>query len=160
MVGSNSRLHMVDTCALVNVRDVHSDSKKIWDALIAEIEADRLKTVRHVTDELERRFPDVFRRFKSHKKTLLVPDAELYGADSIAEIREIQRHHPGLINPLGGGNPADPFLIAAAKSLSAVVVTDEKSKGPKHQSKIPFVCTNRNIGWIHGTDYLKGLGCV
>ena len=104
----NSQLHIVDTCVLVNVRDIHKDSKKVWDALIAEIESGRLKSVRHVTDELERRFPDIFARLKSFKGTLLVPDADLYAADVIAEIREIQKHHPTLINPLAGGNPADP----------------------------------------------------
>jgi hypothetical protein len=158
--GSNSRLHIVDTCVLVYVRDVHKDSAKVWDALIAEIEADRLKSVRHVTDELERRFPQIYRRIKPYKKALLVSDADLYAADVIVEIREIQRRHPGLINALDGGNPADPFLIAVAKSHSAIVVTDEKSKGPKYQSRIPFVCTNRNVGWLHGDGYLKGLGCV
>jgi hypothetical protein len=157
---SNSQLHIVDTCVLVNVRDIHKDSKKVWDALIAEIESDRLKSVRHATDELERRFPDIFARLKPFKNILLVPDTDLYALEVIAEIREIQKHHPTLINPLGGGNPADPFLIGVAKAKSAVVITDEKSKGPGFKSKIPFVCTNRNVGWISGDGYLKGLGCV
>jgi hypothetical protein len=66
---------------------------------------------------------------KPFKKSILMPDSDLYAADVIAEIREIQKHHPGLINPLTGSNPADPFLIAVAKSHLAIVVTDEKSKG-------------------------------
>ena len=156
----NNPPHIVDTCVLVNIRDVHKDSDKIWDAVIAEIESDRLKSVRQVSDELKRRFPDIFARLKPFKDLFLVPDSELYSPDVIAEIREIQKHHPKLINPLGGGNPADPFLIGVAKAKSAVVITDEKSKGPGYQSKIPFVCTNRNVGWVSGDGYLKGLGCV
>jgi hypothetical protein len=157
---SNSGLHVIDTCVLVNIRDIHKDSSKIWDAVIAEIECGRLKSVRHVLEELERRWPDIYKRLKPLKKTILVSDGDLYSADVIAEIREIQKHHPNLINPLSGGNPADPFLIGVAKLKLAVVVTDEKSKGPGHKSRIPFVCTNRNVGWIDGNGYWKGLGCV
>jgi Domain of unknown function (DUF4411) len=149
---------MIDTCSLVNIRDIHNDSEKIWGAVIIEIEAGRLKTVRHVADELSRRFPEIYRRFKACKREFLVPDSALYSTEAILEIREIQKHHPGLINPLGGGNPADPFLIATAKLSSAIVVTDERSTGPRHKSKIPFVCMNRNVGWLPGLDYLKGLG--
>lgn len=132
----------------------------MWDAFAAQVEADKLKSVRHVLDELERRWPDIYKRVKPFKKTILVPDADLYAPDVIAEIREIQKHHPGLINPFAGGNPADPFLIAVAKSKLAVVITDEKSKGHHHKAKIPYVCTNRNVGWINGAGYWKGLGCV
>lgn len=153
-------LHLIDTCVLVNVRDVYKNSPKVWDALIDQIECDNLKSVRHVLEELERRWPDIYKRVKPFKKSILMPDSDLYAADVIAEIREIQKHHPGLINPLTGNNPADPFLIAVAKSHLAIVVTDEKSKGPGYKSKIPFVCTNRNVGWIPGNGYLKGLSCV
>ena len=145
---------------MVNVRDVYKNSPKVWDALAAQIECDNLKSVRHVLEELERRWPDIYKRVKPFKKGILMPDSDLYAADVIAEIREIQKHHPGLINPLAGGNPADPFLIAVAKSHLGVVITDEKSKGPGYKSRIPFVCTNRNVGWIPGNGYLKGLGCV
>jgi hypothetical protein len=132
----------------------------VWDAVIAEIEGDKLKSVRQVTDELERRFPAVHSKLKPYKKTLLVPDTELYAPDVIAEMREIQKHHPSLIKAMSGGNPADPFLIAVAKSKLAVVITDEKSKGDGHKSRIPYVCTNRNVGWISGDGYFKALGCI
>jgi hypothetical protein len=157
---SNSGLHLIDTCVLVNIRDVHKNSSKVWDALACQIEQENLKSVRHVLDELERRWPDIYKNIKPFKKTILIPDGDLYAAEVISEIREIQKHHPSLINPLSGGNPADPFLISVAKSKSAIVITDEKSKGPGHKSKIPHVCTNRNVGWIDGNGYWKSLGCI
>jgi hypothetical protein len=113
---SNSVLHLINTCVLVNIRDVHKNSSKVWDSVASQIENENLKSVRHVLDEVERRWPDIFNKLKPFKKKMLIPDADLYAADVIAEIREIQRLHPGLINPLAGGNPADPFLIAVAKS--------------------------------------------
>jgi len=83
---SISGLHLIDTCVLVNVRDIHKDSKQIWDALVDQIECDKLKSVRHVLDELEKRFPDVFKKLKPFKKTVLIPDGDLYAPDVIAEI--------------------------------------------------------------------------
>lgn len=157
-MSTDAVLHLIDTCSLVNVRDVHHDSEQIWDAICNDIEGGGLKTVRQVCDELERRFPDVYNRLKPQKKLLLIPDSDLYALDSVAEIRAIHRAHPKLYNQFGTGNPADPFLIAIAKTQSGVVVTDEKANGKGHKSKIPFVCAGRNVGCTSGPKYLKGLG--
>jgi Domain of unknown function (DUF4411) len=157
-VSTKTTLHLIDTCVLVNIRDVHKDSDACWEKLRHEIENDRLKSVRQVWDELDRRFHPVFVRIKDMRKKLLIPDGELYSAEVAAEIRAMHRAHSGLYDILGAGNPADPWLIGAAKMLNAVVVTDEKSSGPGHKSKIPFVCTSRNVGWLAGRPYLKSIG--
>ncbi|MER9877611.1 DUF4411 family protein [Mesorhizobium sp. M0118] len=157
-MSSPDGLHIIDTCSLVNIRDLDRDSSRIWDALCEQIEGGRLKTVRQVCDELERRFPDVYRRLKPQKKILLIPDAELYALETITEIRAIQRAHPKLYNQFGTGNPADPFLIAAAKIQSGIVVTDERTAGKKHKEKIPYVCAGRNVGCTSRVQYLKVLG--
>jgi len=44
-------------------------------------------------------------------------------------------------------------LIATAKAMDAVVVTDEKIAGPKDKSKIPYVCKARNVGCMSGKQY-------
>src|SRR5580658_3012558 len=104
-------LHLIDTCVLVNVRDVHADSGVLWDKIFVEIEADRLKTVRHVSEELERRFPDVHLKVKPYRKKLIIADADTYRPEVIAEIRAVQIAHPSLYRRLGTKNPADPWLI-------------------------------------------------
>lgn len=157
-MSTDASLHLVDTCSLVNVRDLNGDSQEIWDRLCEEIEGGRLKTVRQVCDELERRFPDVYARVKPQKKILLISDADLYAADAVAEIRAIHKTYPKLYNPFGTGNPADPFLIAAAKTQSGIVVTDEKTNGKGYKSKIPYVCTGRNVGCTSRDRYLKLIG--
>jgi hypothetical protein len=157
-MSTNAPVHFVDTCSLVNVRDLNGDSEQIWDRLCEEIENGRLKTVRQVCEELERRFPDVHKRFKPQKKIFLVSDGDLYAPDAVVEIRAIQKAHPKLYNPFGTGNPADPFLIAAAKTQSGIVVTDEKTNGKGYKSKIPYVCTGRNVGCTSRVQYLKLIG--
>jgi hypothetical protein len=139
-------VHLIDTCALVNIRDIYNDSELIWSAVRKQISEGRLKTVRQVYEELARRFQPVHARLKDLRRVFLVPDGDLYGADVIAEVRAIHQHHPKLYDLLGGGNPADAILIAAAKALGAIVVTDEKTDGHGHRSRIPFVCTSRNVG--------------
>lgn len=155
---SNSPLFLIDTCTLVNIRDLHDDSDTVWDAIRAEIKDDRLKSVRQVTEELAHRFPKVYRRVKDLRKQLLVPDADLYTGEVIAEVRAIHQHHPTLYDRLGGGNPADPMLIAVAKTKLGIVVTDEKMIGPGYKSRIPYVCTSRNVGCTSRLPYLKQIG--
>jgi hypothetical protein len=92
------------------------------------------------------------------EEALRIPDAETYDVHIKAEIRAIMQAHAGLFRQLGPANTADPFLIAVGKSKSAIVVTDEKVTGPKHESKIPFVCKSRNVGHAGRSDYLKVLG--
>ena len=151
-------VYIIDTNVLVNIRDEYGDSREIWSKLIEEIQAENVKIVRQVFDELERRFPDVFARLKAHKKDAQVPDALAYSAEVVAEVREIQQRHPGLYNQIGNTNSADPMMIAVAKAMGAVVVTDERSSGPGHQKRIPWVCTQRNVGWTNGAEFVRLLG--
>jgi hypothetical protein len=155
---SGNSIRIVDTCVFVNIRDIHGDSEEIWKAVIGEINRGTVKTVRQTWEELQDIFPDIYARLKKYRKLILIPDAELYAAEAIAELREIRRHHPKLINGLGVGNPADPFLIAAAKCCGGMVVTDEGKKGKGFKKKIPYVCLNRNVGCLDSVDWLKEMG--
>jgi hypothetical protein len=150
--------HLIDTSVLVNFQAQYGDSENAWPTLIKEIKAGRLKTVRHVWDELKCKFPEIHKRVKDHRKDFVIPDATLYSEEAVAELQQVQQHHGKLINELGNGNPADPFLIAAAKAMSVIVVTDEKASGHGHRHCIPFVCKSRNVGCMSGKDYLNGLG--
>lgn len=158
MPSSGGVTHLIDTDVLVNIRDIHGDSSEIWKAVIAEIEAGRLKTVRQVVGELERRFKDIHARLKPYLRQFQLPDDITYSQDVIDEVRYINTHHSKLYNPLGATNPADPFLIAVAKTLGAMIVTDEKKNGPRHESRIPYVCAQRNVGSSDRLDYLKSIG--
>jgi hypothetical protein len=142
----------------VNIRDEHDDSKDIWDQCFLLIELGVIKTVQPVYKELERRFPDVHARLKPYRKDLIVPDATMFQPDVIEEVRAIQAQHPHLYDQLGAGNPADPFLVGVAKLNGAIVVTDERSSGKAHKTKIPYVCTQRNVGWMSRLDFFQAVG--
>jgi len=131
--------YIVDTNVLVNIRDKHGNSAHLWDLITKEIEAGPLKTVRQVVVELQRRFPDIYARIKRLVKVFVVSDAVLYDAEVVTEIQLIQNDHERLYDLYASGNPADPFLIAVAKKIGGIVVTDEKKDGPKHQRRIPYV---------------------
>jgi hypothetical protein len=117
-----------------------------------------VKTVRAVCEELERRFPDVYARLKPFRAQLVVPDAIMYHPDAVLEMRAIQAQHPKLYDALGTRNPADPFLVSTAKQMSAVVVTDERSSGKAYKAKIPYVCTQRNVGWTDRLGFFQAVG--
>jgi len=150
---------LIDTSVLVNIRDVHDDSKDIWLNVTNAIVAGRLKTVRHVWGELESRFPDIAKRLKAYKKQFVISDASTYTRSVVDEVRYLNLHHRNLWNPVGGRNPADPMLIAIAKDMSVIVVTDEKRKGPGFQRRIPHVCAQRNVGCTDRMDFLRKIGC-
>src|SRR6185312_706371 len=145
-MATNEPSHLIDTSAIVNFAALYGDSDNAWSTLITEITEGRLKTVRHCWDELKRKFPDIFKRVKPLRKEFVVADSVLYADEAVAEVQQIQEHHGKLINELGAGNPADPFLIATAKVMNIVVVTDEKTSGHGHKHCIPYVCKNRNVG--------------
>jgi hypothetical protein len=150
--------YLVDTCVWVNIRDEHKDSEAIWSQLLLCVEVKMVKTVRQVYDELERRFANVHARLKPYRDQLLVPDADMYTAAVKAEIVAINADHPKLYNPLGGGNPADPWLIGVAKVGGYTVVTDEATAGKGYQSKIPHICGKRGAGCINRLALFEALG--
>ena len=152
---SSDQLYLVDTSVLVNIKDLQGDSEETWALVRAEVIAGRLKTVRQVYEELGQRWPEIQARFKDIRTDFLVPDADTYDLSVIAEVRAIHQNHPGLYDALGTGNPADPILIAVAKTISAIVVTDEKREGSGHRSRIPWVCTSRNVGSANRIEYLE-----
>lgn len=151
--------YVVDTSVLVNIRDVHNDSAEIWLNVTNAIVTGRVRTIRHVWDELESRFVDIATRLKGYKKQFVLPDDVTYTAGVVAEVRDLNRNHRNLWNPVGSRNPADPFLIAVAKDLNVIVVTDEKRQGPGFQRRIPFVCTRRNVGCTDRLNFLRNIGC-
>jgi hypothetical protein len=148
---------VVDTSVLVNIRDEHGNSVAVWKKVIAGIRQGRVKTVRQVWAELVRRFPDIAERLKSVKVQFVLPDTATYSRGVVSEMAYLNQHHRKLWNPRGGRNPADPFLIAVAKDQDLIVVTDEKRSGPGHQSRIPYVCTQRNVGNTDRLGFLKQL---
>jgi hypothetical protein len=137
----------------------HLDGKPrcgaVLDGLVGQVQADRLKTVEQVFDEL-RRWPDIQVRFKPHRKQFFVrqytPEISLL-AGQIAEDFPFLNDLSGVRNP----DPADPWLIAAAKVLGWTLVTDERQASSK---RIPWVCRQQSlqVRCINGPDFFQEIG--
>jgi hypothetical protein len=138
----------------------HLDSASHCDAVLAGLKLligfGTLKTVEQVYDEL-RRWPHLQEEFKPIKKQFLIEDqhtsaiANLVG--QIAEDFEFLFDLSGTRNP----DPADPWLIAAAKVLGWTVVTDERKTSTR---RIPYVCRQQSIQvrCINGPEFFAEAG--
>ncbi len=114
-----------------------------------------LKTVEQVYDEL-RRWPHLQNEFKPIKKQFLV---DQHTQDIAAMAGQIADDFEFLFDLTGSRNPdpADPWLIAAAKILRWTVITDERRTSTK---KIPYVCRQQsiNVRCINGPEFFAEVG--
>jgi hypothetical protein len=89
---------------------------------------------------------------KKHKQVIVPIDERIQKivADMLTE-------HPRLVDTHRQRSQADPFVIATAESLGAVVVTGEKPRGKLDIPKIPDVCEQRKIPCISFLQMLREL---
>lgn len=116
-----------------------------------------LRTVEQVYDEL-RRWQHLQAEFALLKKQFLINQhtpkiAAMAG--QIAEDFDFLFDLTGTRNP----DPADPWLIAAAKVLGWTVITDERKESTK---KIPYVCRQQSlqVRCISGSEFFKEAGII
>ena len=114
----------------------------MWQRLDELVAAGRLYSVREVQRDLERynASEDIANWVKSNKRIFLLPTE-----DEIRIVTEILNNdeYRSLVTrkKIRQGDPvADPFLVAAAKSRNAQLVTQERDEGVR----IPRVC--RDLG--------------
>ncbi len=68
---------------------------------------------------------------------------------------ELLAEHPRLVDTHRGRSQADPFVIATAVKLGAVVVTGEKRRGNLTIPKIPDVCEAMGIPCMTFLEMLR-----
>jgi Domain of unknown function (DUF4411) len=112
-----------------------------------------LRTVEQVYDEL-RRWPNLQEQFKPIKKQFLIDDQHVPTiASLVGQIAEDFEFLFDQSNP----DPADPWLIAAAKVLGWTVITDERKTSTR---KMPYVCRQQsiNVRCISGPEFFQEAG--
>lgn len=124
----------------------------IWERLDSLFNENGLLSVREALRELDRFNPsdDVAEWIKLNKRIFMMPTE-----DEIRIVTEIMSNpeYRGLIarKKIRNGDPvADPFLIAAAKSRNAILVTQEKDEG----IRIPRVCRDLGVQCINLESFL------
>ncbi len=149
-------IYCVDTSAWLDgwARDYPPDVfPSLWDKLAECVLAGTLKCSEEVYVELEKK-EDALRDWLKARKQVIVPIDEKIQTI----VAELLGAYPRLVDTHRNRSQADPFVIATAESLGAVVVTGEKPRGKLDTPKIPDVCEVRNLRCITFLDMLRELG--
>lgn len=149
-------IYCIDTSAWLDgwTRDYPPDVfPSLWEKL-AELVADGvLKCSDEVYVELKKKDDGLYDWLKARKEVLVAIDEEIQGKVSI-----LLEAYPRLVDTHRNRSQADPFVIATAEVLGAVVVTGEKPRGKLDTPKIPDVCDARKIRCITFLEMLRELG--
>jgi hypothetical protein len=149
-------IYCVDTSAWLDgwARDYPQDVfPSLWEKLSECIASDVIKCSEEVYVELEKKDDGLHDWLKARKQVLVYLDEDIQRIAS-----ELLVAHPRLVDTHRNRSQADPFVIATAEHLEAVVVTGEKPRGKLDIPKIPDVCEARGIGCMSFLDMLRELG--
>jgi hypothetical protein len=105
------------------------------------------------------------------KRELLVYDDEIAkwakGTDGLfhdptdevlERVGKLMKSFPDLINHSSDRDQADPYVIAVAQEVGAIIVTEETSKRSNKKAKIPGVCKELNISCMNLFSMLESFG--
>jgi Domain of unknown function (DUF4411) len=127
----------------------------LWARLQEVIAAGDIVSSEEVYVELAKKSDELHAWIKD-RKDMLVPMSE-----------EVQRvvvnllaRYPRLVDTLRNRSMADPFVIATAMTLDAVVVTGEVLTGRMDKPRIPDVCQENGIRWINFLQMIRELNLM
>jgi Domain of unknown function (DUF4411) len=112
-----------------------------------------LKCSEEVYFELHKKDDGLHDWLKARKEVLVPINEEIQGI-----VSELLKLHPRLVDTFRNRSQADPFAIATAEYLHAIVVTGEKPRGKLDIPKIPDVCEARKIRCMSFLEMLRELG--
>ncbi len=129
----------MDASSLLGIAEqfTPAEQDEIWALLERLVDAQRLKTVRLVVEEVRRNDDITFRRLVSVRQRIVVADAEL-----TSSVGPIVQRFPRMSRPWSTRDKADPWLVALAQAQSLTVVTEEADR----PGKIPHACRQLGVG--------------
>jgi hypothetical protein len=149
-------IYCIDTSAWLDgwARDYPPDVfPSLWDKLAERVADGVLKCSEEVYVELKKKDDGLHDWIKSRKEVLVPIDEKIQGI-----VSELLEAYPRLVDTHRNRSQADPFVIATAELLQAVVVTGELPRGNLDVPKIPDVCEARKIRCINFLEMLRELG--
>ncbi|MCL5960735.1 MAG: DUF4411 family protein [Chloroflexi bacterium] len=149
-------IYVFDTNSLSNVLNHYYCHRfpSFWEKLDDAIRDGWVISVRESKFELEDRFSDeALERLVKHNSGFFTEPT----TEELAFIRQIysESHFQQNLERkklTGGGYLADPFLIAKARAVKGVVVTEEDLR--EHAAKIPNICKHFGIGCVSLEGFL------
>jgi hypothetical protein len=149
-------IYCVDTSAWLDgwARDYPPDVfPSLWEKLAECVTAGVLKCSEEVYVELEKKEDGLHDWLKARKEVIVPIDEEIQRI-----VSELLKAYPRLVDTHRNRSQADPFVIATAECLKAVVVTGERPRGKLDTPKIPDVCEVRKLRCITFLEMLRELG--
>jgi Domain of unknown function (DUF4411) len=145
-------------------QDIHLS---LWARIHAIIEAGELAVTEEIYEELTHIPPPLGDCIKGNKKALMleVDDAAWDGATYIDHATRMQDDHIAFIREFNGGGKGtvginDVSIVALAKTLKLPVVSMEKRKAQKSETKraIPDICDAEDVHHMSFNDFLRAEG--
>jgi predicted TIM-barrel fold metal-dependent hydrolase len=122
---------------------------RYWDDLAALALSGRIVLSEEVREELLRKDDELASWAKANIRTWHPLTDEIQEC-----VRDIMRNWGRLVDHRRNRGSADPFVIATAKILGAIVVTDE-GPGNERNVRIPYVCTQIDVRCLGLLDFVR-----
>lgn len=143
-------LFCFDSSALIKLKDEYPEDifHNLWANIKLQLESGLFVLSYLVFIELRNGFDNYSDFFHEY------PSSIIEITDKIQQIAaEIINTHTSWIAPNSTKNSADPFVIATAQNLNAIVVTEESFN--LNRLKIPKICDELNIPCINLLEYFR-----
>jgi hypothetical protein len=124
----------------------------LWTKLEGVIATGDIVSSEEVYVELAKKSDELHAWIKD-RKNMLVPMSEEVQQIAV----DLLAKYPRLVDTLRNRSMADPFVIATAVALKAVVVTGEVLTGRMDKPRIPDVCEANEIRWINFLQMIREL---
>lgn len=125
-----------------------------WKKIDAWAQEERIIAPEEVLVDIRKVDDDLHKWAKARESLFKPPTVEVQQA-----VKEILRAFPRLVDTARGRSFADPWVVAQAQTMSAVVVTEEQRATGK-SPKIPNVCDSLNIECINVLGLIREMGLV
>lgn len=154
-----ANLYLLDASVAIDAHQLYYPMDRVpqfWDWLLRHAREGRIKMPDEIHAEIAGNDEQLIDWMNANKNDLILTDQGYQGrVDEVVKL-----YAPDINDAELEQMGADPFLIAAALHLSAVVTTREVSK-PKRQRgnrKIPDVCDSANVRWINDHQLIREPG--
>ena len=147
--------YVIDSNILIDMKHFYPQIfPSLWNKMNELIADNEMISVKEAFNELTSRNDFISRWAEENEQIFAVPNA-----DEFSTVTEIMTKHKELVRNesiSGGRAVADPFLIAKAKAMNSILISNETFTPNAH--KIPNVCKEYNITVMNLEEFMTNEG--
>lgn len=121
-----------------------------WDHVDGMMRSGTIQMISEAYKELEVAGDDLFGWVKERHAAIIELDNQIQQA-----ARDLLQEYPGMINVRKQKSMADPFVVAHARVISGIVVTEESKSGSKDHPRIPDVCEILDLTCLNPLQFIR-----